>query len=266
MAEEVVGQTDPGTEPARIVVVVGAALGAAAEAGEIQVIHAAGVNERKLAFGGEAGIKIANVAVAVIEGAEKFGAKAEVEGQVLCGFPVVLHENAEIVVVILVIGKAATAETELRRAEEKILEVGVAVWGVGEKEFAVEDLRKVFVEIDEGHLTADADNMRALDPTESIDDGNVVLGLRLIAEGSRADFEAGTGKDEFVNGISDAVGGAIDAQVAGGNWRNVVEVVVDVDKAEAQFVDEGGREKMGFGDVQETRVNGRIERKVEKRC
>ena len=117
------------------------------------------------------------MAVAVIKGAEEFGAQAKVQGQILAGFPVVLNENTEIVIVILVTREAAAAKTELRRAEQEILEVGVAVRRVGEKEFAVENLGKILIEIHDGHFTADTNDVSALDPADSIDDGNVVLRL-----------------------------------------------------------------------------------------
>ena len=75
------------------------------------------------------------------------------------------------------VGKTATAKGKLRRAEEEILEIGISVRRVGEKQFAVEDLRENFVEIDERHLAANADDVSALHPAESINYGCIVLGL-----------------------------------------------------------------------------------------
>jgi len=53
------------------------------------------------------------------------------------------------------------------------------------KEFAVKYLREEFVEVHSRELAAETEKMRALHPAHGVNEVEIVLGLVLIAEGSR---------------------------------------------------------------------------------
>src|SRR5438128_6055415 len=139
------------------------------------------------------------MAKVIMEGAQDFRAKAQVQRKVRTKFPVILNEECIVVRAVPVIGQAPAAKTELRRAEQEILEVCVTVGRVGKKEFAVEDLRKVLVEAYARKFAAETEHMSAAHPAYGIHKIEVVLILRLVAEGSWTNFKARAGKHKLVN-------------------------------------------------------------------
>src|SRR5207245_5465403 len=102
------------------------------------------------------------------------------------------------------------------------------------------------------------------DPTDGIHEVIVVLGLGLVGEGRWANLESGAGKDEFVDAIGHAIGGAVEPEVGGGYRSDVVERIVDVHEAKTEFVDESRGEKMCFGDIEEARFDRSVKRKVKR--
>ena len=163
------------------------------------------------------------------------------------------------------VGKAAAAKAELRRAQKKVLEVGIAVRGVGKEKFSVENLGKVLVQADAGKFATEPEDMRALDPAHRIHQVDAVLILGLVGKRRRTDFKSGTGENELVDGIGHAVGGAVDSQIRSCDRRNVGEDIVDVHEAEAKFIHQCRRKQVSLGHVKETCVNRSIEREVEGR-
>src|SRR5262249_48665079 len=157
------------------------------------------------------------VAEIIVESAELFDSKAEVEREVLGGFPVILSEEREIVGAVLVIENAATTEAAIGRTDEKFLEVGFAGSGIDEEKLAVEDLGKLLVEIDARVFTAETKDVSAFDPADGVYEVVVVLCLELVGRRSGADLEAGAEESELVDGLRDVVGGAVDAEVINGD-------------------------------------------------
>src|SRR5882724_7360103 len=160
---------------------------------------------------------------------------------------------------------AAAAKAELRGAEKKILEIRIAVRGVGEEKLAVEHLRKEFVELHACVFAAESEDMRALHPAHGVHKVEIVLCLVLIAEGSRTNFKSRSGKHKLINGVRHGMRGAIDSQVGIGYRRDVVQAVVDVHETEAELVDQGWREKMRFGGVEKAGAHRRIKREIQGR-
>ena len=89
--------------------------------------------------------------------------------------------------------------------------------GIEEEQLAVEDLREKFVEIDAGVFAAKAEDVGAVHPADGVDEVVVVLGLVLVRRRRGAELESGTEQAELVDGIGDAVGWAVDAQIGGGD-------------------------------------------------
>ena len=108
----------------------------------------------------------------------------------------------------------------------------MAVRRVGEEKLAVEHLWEELIQIDARHFPAEAQHMLVLHPAHRIDHVVVVLRLVLVGKGRRANLKTRAGKHKFINGIRDAVGGAIDAQVRDSYGGNVVQLVVDVHESE----------------------------------
>src|SRR5262249_53454287 len=115
--------------------------GIAAEAGNSQLIHATGVDERIRTRLRQVGLDVADVAGAVGPRAEELGAKSKVDGQVFRCLPVILREDSGIVLAIVMVVDATPAETELHVALQHVLEVTEAVAGIGEEKLPVEYLR-----------------------------------------------------------------------------------------------------------------------------
>src|SRR5579863_5940490 len=141
----------------------------------------------------------------------------------------------------------------------------MAVRGVGEKELAVKYLGKILVQIHTRGLAAEAEDVVALYPANGVHEVDVVLVLRLVAERSGPDFKTGTLEDELVDGVGHAVGRAVDSQVGGGHRRHVAQDIVDVDEAEAEFIDEVRREQVSLGNIQEPRFDRGVKREVQRR-
>src|SRR5439155_19250017 len=114
-------------------------------------------------------------------GVEEFCTEDQVQGQIVSGFPIVLSKESEIVLTVFVIEDAAAAEAEVGCANQKALPVGKSIGSaasvqiVDEEELSVEDLRKELVEIDEVNFATEANDVRAADPGDSIEERVVVL-------------------------------------------------------------------------------------------
>ncbi len=107
--------------------------------------------------------------------------------------------------------------------------------------------------------------MRAVDPADCVREVIGVLILALIRGGRRANLKAGTAKREFVDGLRDAVRWTVDAEIGCGNRRNVQQVIVDVNEAEAEVIDQSRREEMCFVHGEEARSDRNVVGKVEVR-
>src|SRR5271165_173240 len=191
-----------------------------------------------------------------------------VQGEVFGGFPVVLYEDGVVILLVLVVVHAAAAETELRGAKEKVLEVrgggaNGAAAGVGEEELAVEHLGKELVEVYVVEFTANAQDVRTVYPGKGVEESVVVLRLVLVGRWSRAELEAGAHEGEFVDAAGQVVGGAVDADVADGDGILVNAAIVDVVETEAEFVDQRGREEVRFRDAEKAATQREQVRKVE---
>ena len=203
-------------------------------------------------------VEISDVAGIIFESAQFFDAEAKIESEVRTNLPVILCEDGEIIGAIFVIKNATAAKTRKWRTLKEILEIGQAI-RIKEKKLAIEGLREKFVEVDASVFAAKTKNVRALYPAYGIEEVVIILGLELVGWRRGAKLETGgTKQAEFVNGGSDVVGGAIDADICGGNRRIIDQTVLDAHVAEAEVVDEGGRKQMGFRDAEETAGNGQV--------
>ena len=171
VAEKVVGQAESGTDASRIIIIISGAVCVPAQTGKPQILRAAWVHKWELALFGESRIEIADMARAIVKAAEKFRTDAQIQCQILRGFPIILEERAEIIRAVLKIRQATTAKAELGRAEKKILEITITVWRVCEEELTVKYLRENLVKINDRYFAADADHVSALNPTDGINYG-----------------------------------------------------------------------------------------------
>ncbi len=197
---------------------------------------------------GKAWIEIADVAQVIVEGPENFCPQAQVQREIASNLPVILRKKSGVVGAVLVVEHPAAPETELRRAKKKVLKVSgrcrkhTSCGGIGEENLAVEDLRKEFVEIHARILAAEAENVLALHPAQGVHEVVVVLRLKLVREGRRADLKSRAGKDKFINGFGHAIGWPVDSEIADGYGWDVDQVVVDVNKSKTKFIYKRRRE------------------------
>ena len=136
----------------------------------------------------------------------------------------------------------ASAKAEFGRAVQEIANIadgaGVRmpaegrVGGVAEVKLAIEDLRELLVQSDRRELAAEPPIMLAPNPAQSFDEIEVVLHLILVGLRSGPELKAGADESKFVNVVGQIVGGAVDADLAGSDWRHVDVAVVDAHKAE----------------------------------
>ncbi len=148
MAEDVPGEAEPGTDPGGNAVFecrIGRSSGKSARA---EFAYALGIDERIGSAERQIRLEIADVASVVLPCSKELGAKAEIDREIRAYLPVVLDKEGVILLTVLVGVKSAAAKAELGRAKQEVLEVGVAVTGVGEEQLPVENLGKFFVEVD----------------------------------------------------------------------------------------------------------------------
>jgi len=75
---------------------------------------------------------------------QKLGAQTQIQSQIPGGFPIVLGKHRKVVLFVLVIINAATAEAPGWRAFQKVLKIAQAAVLAGEKQLPVENLREQF--------------------------------------------------------------------------------------------------------------------------
>ena len=142
----------------------------------------------------------------------------------------------------MVINAAAT-KAEGRGALQEVLPVR-QTRAIQEEDLSIEGLRKELVEIDARKFGAEAEDVRALYPADVLDKVEIVLGLILVGGRCRSNLEALSVERKFINGLGDVVGGPVDAQIRGRDWRHIQQTVVHAHVAEPEFVHEAGIEKM----------------------
>ena len=128
---------------------------------------------------------------------------------------------------------------------------------IGEENLAIEGLREKFVEIDEIHFAAEAENMRTVNPGDGVHGRVIVLLVGSVGLRRGTNLEARTPKRKFVDAAGDVAHRAIDAQVRISDRGIVNGGVVDVHDAEARLVDDCGREQMRFGQSEESVARNR---------
>jgi len=70
--------------------------------------------------------------------------------------------------------------------------------------------------------------MRALHPAQSFHEVEIILRLILVSRRSGTQLKSGGAElREFVDGVGDVVGGAIDAQIGCSDGRDVQQAVID---------------------------------------
>ena len=183
------------------------------------------------------------MAQVVVEGAQHFGAQAQIQGEIRSDSPVILGKERVVVVAVLVVEDAAPAEAATGSALQEVLKVGEAA-AAAEEELAVEYLREKFVEVDANVLTTEPERVLTLHPAHGIDKVEIVLYLMLIGGRRGPDLKAG--ERELVDGISQVVGGTVNAECIGGEWavtpgrRSVEQAVVDPHLAEPEIIHQRG--------------------------
>lgn len=184
------------------------------------------------------------MAIAVRPRAEKFRAQPQVERERLRGLPVILREDGGIALLVSVVVNAAAAETEGRSATYKVAEVRRP--GVDEEQLSVENLREQLVEAHPHILAAKGERVRAVHPAQVVHKVVVVLLLRLIGLRRRSKLKAGSRERELVDAGREVAGGPVDSNIVYRDRIDIRRRVVDMNKSEAEIIDQSRREHVGF--------------------
>src|SRR5579872_6903088 len=133
MAEDIVGEAEPGSPSGGYAVLECGSGGVTAQASHAQLVYAFRINKWIRAGVSEVRFDVANMAIAIGPRTEEFRAQTEVEGQVVSSFPVVLGKKGGVVLAVFVVVNATSSEAELGRTADEVLKIGESVGSVGEE-------------------------------------------------------------------------------------------------------------------------------------
>lgn len=136
---------------------------------------------------GEVRFHVADVAGVVGPSAEELGTQAEIQSQILRGFPVVLNKHGGVLLPVIVVIDTAPAKAEFRAALQKIRKIGDA--GIAKVKLSVKDLRELLIETDRCELATKPPVVFPSDPSQSLYEIEVVLRLVLIGLRRRTELK-----------------------------------------------------------------------------
>ena len=150
-AAEVISETQTRRKTGGVIILVGGIAAGAGEAGHVEFVRTASIDERILAAVGQLHVQIADVAEVVVKSAETFYTQTEVHCEIRPYLPIILREEREVAGTVLVIVDATATKTKVRLADQQLLPIGEIVRSapsvriVDKEELAIKDLRKEFV-------------------------------------------------------------------------------------------------------------------------
>ena len=273
--KKVPGKAHTGPDRCAVVVAHGAVVPSTAQAGNLEAVGAATVDEGILSAVSCRQIEVTDVAELVVECAEHLGAQTQVQRQAPTHFPVILHEKSEIVAAVFVVGNTRTAEASLRGSLQEVLEIIISVGGWDKEQLAIEYLGKELVEVDARKLAAKPPGVVAAHPAQIVDKAEIVLRLILVSKRRGPQLKAG--ESELVDVFRDIVGWPVDteqsrrkgsdrAAIQSADGFDIYQAVVDPVVAKSDIIHHRIRKQVGFIQRKQPVVDGEIQRKIQITC